>query len=106
MVLLALDFGFTKLAAGFYITVSTGIGGGWILNGQPWRSADRMGGEIGHTVVDPAGPVCLRGKQGCVERLASGLYMAQQAQECLQAQPEQGSRLRHLVKGDLNKITG
>jgi glucokinase len=90
----------------FYITVSTGIGGGWILNGQSWRGTDGMAGEIGHTVVDPAGPVCLCGKRGCVERLASGPYMAQQARERLQAQPQQGALLRHLVKSDLNKITG
>ncbi len=59
-----------------YITVSTGVGGGWILDGRPWRGHDGMAGEIGHTVVDPAGPLCLCGKRGCVERLASGPYMA------------------------------
>lgn len=59
-----------------YITVSTGVGGGWILGGRPWRGHDGMAGEIGHTVVDPAGPLCLCGKRGCVERLASGPYMA------------------------------
>ncbi|VAW30813.1 ROK family sugar kinase or transcriptional regulator [hydrothermal vent metagenome] len=60
-----------------YITVSTGVGGGWILNERPYRGADGMAGEIGHTVVDPNGPLCLCGKRGCVERLASGPYMAQ-----------------------------
>jgi glucokinase len=60
-----------------YVTVSTGVGGGWILNGRPWRGYEAMAGEIGHTVVDPSGPVCLCGKRGCVERLASGPYMAQ-----------------------------
>lgn len=60
-----------------YITVSTGVGGGWILAGRPWRGHEGMAGEIGHTVVDPAGPLCLCGKRGCVERLASGPYMAQ-----------------------------
>jgi glucokinase len=59
-----------------YITVSTGIGGGWILNGRPWRGYEGMAGEIGHTAVDPDGPFCLCGKRGCVERLASGPYMA------------------------------
>jgi glucokinase len=60
-----------------YVTVSTGVGGGWILNGRPYRGANGMAGEIGHTVVDPHGPLCLCGKRGCVERLASGPYMAQ-----------------------------
>lgn len=59
-----------------YVTVSTGVGGGWILGGRPWRGYAGMAGEIGHTVVDPAGPLCLCGKRGCVERLASGPYMA------------------------------
>ena len=70
-----------------YITVSTGVGGGWVLNGRPWRGAQGMAGEIGHMVVDPAGPLCLCGKRGCVERLASGPYIAQQAQEWLRSQP-------------------
>jgi glucokinase len=59
-----------------YVTVSTGVGGGWVLDGRPWRGWQGMAGEIGHTVVDPQGPLCLCGKRGCVERLASGPYMA------------------------------
>ncbi|WP_420642741.1 ROK family protein [Candidatus Leptofilum sp.] len=64
-----------------YVTVSTGVGGGWILGGRPYRGATGMAGEIGHTVVDPSGPLCLCGKRGCVERLASGPYMAQDVAE-------------------------
>jgi glucokinase len=88
-----------------YITVSTGVGGGWILNGRPWRGAEGMAGEIGHTVVDPDGPLCLCGKRGCVERLASGPYIAQRAREWLQAQPDRGRILRALAKGDWEVIT-
>jgi len=92
----------------FYITISTGVGGGWILNGQPWRGAGGMAGEIGHTVVDPAGPVCLCGKRGCVERLASGPYMAQDAKEYLLKPANQflGQKLRTLVNDNLDLITG
>ncbi|QHG15178.1 ROK family protein [Nostoc sp. ATCC 53789] len=96
----------------FYITVSTGVGGGWILNGQPWRGAGGMAGEIGHIVVDPAGPVCLCGKRGCVERLASGPYMAQNVREILENEPQRrgglrdGEVLRGLVGGDLTLLTG
>lgn len=89
-----------------YITVSTGVGGGWILNGRPWRGVEGMAGEIGHTVVDPAGPMCLCGKRGCVERLASGPYIAQQVREWLQKQPEQGKVLRSLSNNNLDTITG
>ena len=88
-----------------YITVSTGVGGGWILNGQPWRGAGGMAGEIGHTVVDPNGPMCLCGKRGCVERLASGPYIAQQVKEWLQAESNQGKVLRTLVKDNVEDIT-
>jgi glucokinase len=88
-----------------YITVSTGVGGGWILNGQPWRGAQGMAGEIGHTVVDAHGPLCLCGKRGCVERLASGPYIAQRAREWLHDRPGEGQILRALAKGDLGAVT-
>ena len=88
-----------------YLTVSTGVGGGWILNGQPWRGAGGMAGEIGHTVVDADGPVCLCGKRGCVERLASGPYIAQRASEWLEIQLDRGHILRDLAGGDVETIT-
>ncbi len=65
------------LSSLLYVTVSTGVGGGWILDGRPYRGHNSMAGEIGHTVADPDGPLCLCGQRGCVERLASGPYMAQ-----------------------------
>jgi glucokinase len=90
----------------FYITVSTGVGGGWILNGQPWRGAAGMAGEIGHIVVDPAGPVCLCGKRGCVERLASGPYMAKDVRERLETDSQIGKRIRQILGDNLNLVTG
>lgn len=89
-----------------YITISTGVGGGWILNGKPWRGVEGMAGEIGHTVVDPAGPVCLCGKRGCVERLASGPYMALQVREWLEGNKgaEKGGLLRQLAGNNLEAI--
>ena len=89
-----------------YVTVSTGVGGGWILNGRPWRGAEGMAGEIGHTVVDPAGPRCLCGKRGCVERLASGPYMAEDARAWLEAGRGNGRILRRLSGGHPEAITG
>jgi glucokinase len=88
-----------------YITVSTGVGGGWILNNQIWHGAEGMAGEIGHTTVDPDGPVCTCGKRGCLERLASGLYIAQRAREWLETQPGQGRILRSLSGDDLEAVT-
>jgi glucokinase len=88
-----------------YITVSTGVGGGWILNGQIWHGSEGMAGEIGHTVVDPNGPACTCGKGGCLERLAGGLYIGQRARERLETQPERGPILRRLINDDLEAVT-
>ena len=88
-----------------YITVSTGVGGGLIIDGRIWHGADGMAGELGHVVVDPAGPICLCGKRGCVERLASGPYMAHDLRAQLHAQPESGALLRTLAGGDVDAIT-
>ena len=41
-----------------FVNVGTGIGGGIVVDGQLIRGAHGIAGEIGHTVVDPAGPVC------------------------------------------------
>jgi glucokinase len=99
--------GFSSL---MYITVSTGVGGGWILDNRPWRGADGMAGEIGHMVVDPQGPFCVCGKRGCVERLASGPYMAQTAREIIletsSNEPERGRLLLQFAGGDPNALTG
>ncbi len=66
-----------------YVTVSTGIGGGWILNGEIYRGADGLAGEIGHLTVDPEGPVCTCGRRGCLEAIASGPAIARRARELL-----------------------
>jgi glucokinase len=54
------------------VTLGTGIGGGLILNGEVQVGAHGFAGEIGHMVVDPAGPPCPCGRRGCWERYASG----------------------------------
>lgn len=89
-----------------YITVSTGVGGGWILNGMPWRGHESMAGEFGHMRVEPDGPVCVCGSRGCVERLAAGPNIALRAREWLAAEPDRGALLRGLVGGNLAAIDG
>jgi glucokinase len=59
----------------FYMTLSTGIGGGIIGGGLVWRGADSYGGEIGHLNIDPGGPACLCGSNGCLERMCCGLWL-------------------------------
>jgi len=63
-----------------YITVSTGIGGGLVLNGQLYRGASGAAGELGHITIDAEGPLCFCGKPGHVEGLASGRAIARQAE--------------------------
>ena len=58
-----------------YMTVSTGIGGGVIIDGDIYRGADSYAGEIGHLTVRPEGPECLCGARGCLERMCSGLWL-------------------------------
>ena len=55
-----------------FVTVSTGIGAGLVLDGQLQSGPRGLAGHIGHMVGDPAGPPCGCGRRGCVERLASG----------------------------------
>jgi glucokinase len=59
----------------FYMTLSTGIGGGIVSGGQVYRGADSYAGEIGHLTVRPEGPECLCGASGCFERMCSGLWL-------------------------------
>lgn len=58
-----------------YVTVGTGIGGGIILDGKLYRGVDGAHPEVGHHVVDPAGPQCSCGFSGCWESLAAGPAM-------------------------------
>src|SRR3954469_5844689 len=55
-----------------YVKASTGIGAGFIVAGAPYVGTGGTAGEIGHTVVDPAGAICRCGNRGCLETLAGG----------------------------------
>ncbi len=60
----------------FYMTLSTGIGGGIVLeDGALYRGADSWAGEIGHLTIRPEGPECLCGARGCFERMCCGLWL-------------------------------
>ena len=63
------------------VTLGTGIGGGIVMDGRVQVGAAGFAGEIGHVVVDPAGPPCPCGRRGCWERFASGAGMAVLARE-------------------------
>ena len=55
-----------------YVSISSGVGAGIIVDGRPYRGHRGTAGEVGHVVVDPQGPICRCGNRGCLETLASG----------------------------------
>lgn len=59
-----------------FVTISTGIGGGIVLNGQLYRGAAGSHPELGHQVIDRTGPLCYCKAHGCWESLASGTAMS------------------------------
>jgi glucokinase len=82
-----------------YLTISTGVGGGLILAGRPYRGAAGNAGELGHLTVDWQGRQCGCGRRGCLEAYASGTNIAARATEAL-AGSDEPSSLR-----DLGEVT-
>lgn len=68
-----------------YLSIGTGISAGVVLDGRLHRGPRGMAGEIGHVVLDPAGPACRCGLRGCFEALASGPAIAARAEAELAA---------------------
>ncbi len=91
------------------IFVGTGIGGGLVLNGEPYRGANHTGGEIGHMVIDVDGPKCSCGNKGCFEALASRTAIFQQIKTAVKNGQKTlltemlGNDLEDLRSGDLRK---
>ena len=71
-----------------YMTMSTGIGGGIVINGQIYHGANDSAGEVGHQILLPDGPRCGCGKRGCLEALCSGPAIARRAQTAIQKRLE------------------
>lgn len=73
-------------SAVLYMTMSTGIGGGIVIDGQVYHGANDSAGEVGHQILLPNGPRCGCGKRGCLEALCSGPAIARRAQAAIQKQ--------------------
>ncbi|MEP6924059.1 MAG: ROK family protein [Pyrinomonadaceae bacterium] len=85
-----------------YITVSTGIGGGIVINGEIIHGVGAGAGELGHTIIMPDGIPCKCGSTGCLETICSGLSIARRAKERLAS--GEPSLLRQL-SGHTNEVT-
>lgn len=62
-----------------YVTFSTGIGSGIVLDGKLFLGSNSYAGELGHHIIDPSGPQCNCGSRGCWEVFASGTAIGQEA---------------------------
>ena len=91
----------------FYIHLSSGVGGGLVVDGQPYRGATTTAGEIGHTLVLEGGPVCSCGRPGHLEALVSAPALIARARELSRGDPAlesrarddpQGLRVHHIVE--------
>jgi len=85
-----------------YITVSTGIGGGIIINGEIFHGVSAGAGELGHTIVQPDGIRCNCGSVGCLETICAGIHIARRARERL-ANGE--SSLLHEMAANIGEVT-
>jgi glucokinase len=89
----------------FYLSIGTGIGTGFILNGQIYNGRTGAAPEGGHVSIDYRGPLCGCGKRGCVEALIAGPAIARRAQEKLQAGRPAASLLAKLAAGKISAVT-
>lgn len=71
-----------------FITLGTGVGGGVISHGVLLRGVQGSGGELGHIVLQPGGPLCGCGNHGCLEALASGTAIQRRAREVANERPD------------------
>jgi len=86
-----------------YITVSTGIGSGVIIDGEIYTGSNGTAGELGHMTIDDNGPRCNCGNNGCWESVASGTALAREARKRI----NEGARTSILdyVGGEVEQVT-
>lgn len=89
----------------FYMTVSTGIGGGLVDRGSAFLGAAGLAGEVGHMTVDPtdSAAICQCGNTGCLEAISSGTAIAKTASEWLAEGRFSGSILAKAKKVKVGK---
>ncbi|OGP73479.1 MAG: hypothetical protein A2V86_02420 [Deltaproteobacteria bacterium RBG_16_49_23] len=85
------------------ITLGTGVGGGIVVAGKILHGAGGMGGEVGHIVLNPEGPLCGCGGKGCLEVYASGNGIRGMARKAIEK--GEGKGILKRSGGDLRKVT-
>jgi glucokinase len=86
-----------------YVTISTGIGGGIVVDGKVLNGFKGMAGEIGHMTIADEGPPCRCGNQGCWETLASGTALAKAARKRIEAGAD--TTILSFAEGKIENVT-
>jgi glucokinase len=92
----------SEFASSIFVTLGTGVGGGLIIDGKPLRGPDGTAGEIGHICVEPLGPPCGCGSNGCLEQFSSASAIVRMANELKGDYP--GSKLTDTGDFDALKV--
>jgi glucokinase len=87
-----------------YLTISTGIGGGVIVDNQLLLGARGLAAELGHITIQPNGAMCACGIQGHIEALASGTAIARSANEQLRTGAESSLQETFAVSGEVTAV--
>ncbi len=86
------------------VTLGTGIGGGFLFDGRPYRGAHNFGAEIGHFTVVLDGPLCACGERGHWESIASGTALGRMAREVVSKGG--GAAIVAAAGGDIGAVSG
>ncbi len=98
-----LKFGAGKGLRNFImITLGTGVGGGFIIDGKVFRGETGGAGEIGHISINYDGPHCKCGNRGCVEAYVGQKYLSHRVYEQLKVHPD--SLINRLINGDESRL--
>jgi glucokinase len=85
------------------MTIGTGLGAGYVLDGKIQAGAHGVGAELGHMIMDPKGRPCTCGNVGCFERYTSASALVARGQEEMEQSPD--CALAKLAQGDKNNVT-
>ncbi len=92
-------------ASVFYVTLGTGIGSGFVLDGRVHHGRTGAAGEGGHMTIDLRGPKCLCGKRGCIEVYAAGPAIALRAQKKIAGSRRAGHAMLALADRKVANVT-
>ncbi len=84
-----------------YIKIATGIGAGYVIRGEVYRGSGGTAGEIGHLAVDPSGPRCICGLNGCLTMLIGSEALRNRAKERVGRDLNRTPTIADIIKGAL-----